>query len=142
MDGRPGKGNKIWASAWISAADVAYHLAYLRSVAMGFTKAEVVAAAEKARNEAKRHKWVPNPQREEYLVVDANQKGVVLADNTMLPWVQAAKLTGRLNVVSGRKERLLDTMRSIYVRANTCPTTGAGGGRPHVAQVGKAIAGL
>jgi hypothetical protein len=78
-------GTKIWASQFTGMADVAYNLAYLRSVAMGFTKAEVIAAAEKARNGVK--KWVPNPHREEYFVVGANQKGVVLADRTMMLWV-------------------------------------------------------
>lgn len=135
-------GVKVWASAWISAADVAYNLTYLRSVAMGFTKAEVIAAADKARDDAKRPKWVPNPQRKGYLVVDANQNGVILADKTMLPWVQAAKVAGKLNVESSRKERLLDRMRRVYMGANTCPTTGADGGRSHIAQVGKAIAAL
>jgi hypothetical protein len=127
-------GVKVWASAWISKADVAYNLAYLRSVAMGFTKAEVVAAADKAREEAR--KWVPNQRGSEsqYLVIDANQKGVVLADQTMLPWVQAAKVTGKLMVKSGEKDGLLDRMRGIYGQTN--------GARPHLAKVGKAIAAL
>ncbi len=82
-----------------------------------------------ARDRARKSKWVPN----EYLVMNANDKGLILADNTFLRWNQAAEHVGRLPVQPGRKEQLLDVMRRVYVRAN--------GKRPHIATVGKAIAG-
>jgi hypothetical protein len=81
VDGRPGNGQKIPASAWTGMPDVAYHLACLQSVAMGLTKNEVLKASEKARGEAKQSKkpiWVPNPQRGpagEYLAAGARGKG-------------------------------------------------------------------
>jgi hypothetical protein len=113
-------------------------VAYLRSVEMGLTKNEMLKAAEKARGGAKQPKkpaWVPNPQggpAGEYLVVGASDRGVILADQTTMPWVQAAKLTGRLRVEASRRESLLDKMRRIYVQAN--------GDRPQIAMVGKALA--
>jgi hypothetical protein len=123
-------GQKIWAGTWTNTGDVAYNLAYLKAVAMGHTKSEVVAAAEKARNGARKPKWVPN----EYLAVGATEKGLVLADKSVLSWRSASRSVGRIKVGSGRKECLLDAMRRVYVRAN--------GERPHIAAVGKAIAGL
>jgi hypothetical protein len=78
---------------------------------------------------------VPNSTVERtYQVVSANDKGVVLSDQTVLPWVQAAKLAGKLKSKTTRKEGLLDTMRRIYVQNN--------GARAHIATVGKAIAAL
>jgi hypothetical protein len=77
---------------------------------------------------------VPNPERPEYLVINANQKGVILADKTTMPWVQAAKVTRKLMVEAGRKKGLLDTMRGVYVQTN--------GARPHIAKVGEVIAAL
>lgn len=120
--------------------DVAYNLAYLQSVALGLTKNEVIKAAERARDEAKQLEkpaWVPNPQGGpvgEYLVVGASDKGVILADQTTMPWVQAAKVAGKLKSKKTRKEGLLDMMRRIYVQNN--------GARSHIATVGKAIAAL
>jgi hypothetical protein len=122
-------GQKIWASAFTGLPDVAYNLAYFQAVANGFTRQEVQKAAEEARDRAKRP-WVAN----EYLVVGADERGVTLSDNTMMPWVQAANVVGKLSVETGRKEGLLDRMRRIYVQAN--------GGRQYIAAVGKAIAGL
>jgi hypothetical protein len=124
------RGQKIWAGTWTNAGDVAYHLAYLKAVAMGHTKSEVVTAAEKARNGARKPKWVPN----EYLAVGVTEKGLVLADKSVLSWRSASKSVGRIKVGSGRKECLLDAMRRVYVRAN--------GERAHIAAVGKAIAAL
>jgi hypothetical protein len=122
-------GQKIWAGTWTNAGDVAYNLAYLKAVAMGYTKSEVVAAAEKARNGTRKPKWVPN----EYLAIGATEKGLVLADKSVLPWKSASRSVGRIKVGSGRKEGLLDSMRRVYVRVN--------GERPYIARVGKAIAG-
>jgi hypothetical protein len=121
-------GRKIWAGTWTNAGDVAYNLAYLKAVAMGHTKSEVVTAAEKARNGARNPKWVPN----EYLAIDATEKGLVLADKSILSWKSASRSVGRIKVGSGRKEALLDTMRRVYVHAS--------GERPHIAAVGNAIA--
>jgi hypothetical protein len=70
----------------------------------------------------------------EYLIVGASDKGVILVDQTTTPWVQAAKLIGKLKVEASRKENLLDRMRRIYVGAN--------GARPHIATVGKATVAL
>jgi hypothetical protein len=123
-------GQKIWAGTWTNAGDVAYNFAYFQAVANGFTRQEVQKAAEEARDRARKPKWVPNP----FLVVSANDQGVVLTDNTFLRWNQAAKQVGQLTIQPGRKERLLDVMRRVYVRAN--------GERPHIATVGKAIAAL
>jgi len=122
-------GRKIWAGTWANAGDVAYNLAYLKAVAMGHTKSEVVAAAEKARNGTRKPKWVPN----EYLAVGATEKGLVLADKSVLSWRSASRSVGHIEVVLGQKEGLLDVMRRVYVRAN--------GERAHIAAVGKAIAG-
>lgn len=74
-------GQKIWAGTWTNAGDVAYNLAYLKAVSMGHTRSEVVAAAKKARNEARRPKWVPN----EYLAVGATEKGLVLSTRPFCP---------------------------------------------------------
>jgi hypothetical protein len=123
-------GQKIWAGTWTNAGDVAYNLAYLKAVAMGHTKSEVVAAAEKARDGARKPEWVPN----EYLAIGATEKGLVLSDKSVLSWRSASRSVGRIKVGSGRKEGLLNAMRRLYVRAN--------GERPHIAAVGKAIAGL
>ncbi len=38
-------GQKIWSSAFTGMADVAYNVAYFQSVASGFTRNEVIAAA-------------------------------------------------------------------------------------------------
>ncbi len=99
-------------------------------MANGFTRQEVQRAAEEARDRSRKPKWVPNP----YLVISANEKGVLLADERVMPWVQAAKMAGKLSIEAGRKEGLLDRMRYVYVQAN--------GARRHIATVGKAIAGL
>jgi hypothetical protein len=123
-------GQKIWAGTWTNAGDVAYNLAYLKAVAMGHTKSEVVAAAEKARNGTRKSKWVPN----DYLAIGANEKGLVLADKSVLSWRSASRSLKHIKVGSSRKEGLLNAMRRLYVRAN--------GERPHIAAVGKAIAGL
>jgi len=72
----------------------------------------------------------------------ADQRGLVMSNNTFLRWNQAAEQVGRLTVQPECKEGPLDVMRRVYVRANTCPTAGAGGERPHIAAVGKAVAGL
>ena len=109
---------------------MAYNLAYLKAVATGHTKSEVVAAAEKARNGTRNPKWVPN----EYLAIGATEKGLVLSDKSVLPWHSASRSVGRIKVRSGRKQGLLDAMRRVYVGAN--------GERSHIAAVGKAIAGL
>ncbi len=135
MDGRPGNGQKVWASQFTGKADVAHNLAYLRGVAIGFTKAEVIAAAGKARDEAKKPKptsprWIEN----EYTIINVSDRGLILADQTTMPWVQAAKVAGKLRVEAGRKESLLEMMRLIYVRTS--------GARPQIARVGKAIAAL
>ena len=100
------------------------------------TKAEVVKVAEKARDEAKGPRWLPNPQwrPSEYLVIGANHKGVILADRTVMPWVQAAKVAGKLRVEKARKDGLLEVMRRVYVQVRGC--------RPQIATVGKAIAAL
>ena len=123
-------GQKIWAGTWTNAGDVAYNLAYLKAVAMGHTKSEVVTAAEKARNGTRKPRWVPN----EYLAVGAIEKGLVLSDKSVLSWHSASRSVGRIKVRSGRKEGLLDAMRRVYVRAN--------GERSYIVAVGKAIAGL
>jgi hypothetical protein len=123
-------GQKIWAGTWTNAGDVAYNLAYLKAVAMGHTKSEVVAAAEKARNGARKPNWVPN----EYSAIGATEKGLVLSDKSVLSWRSASRSVGRIKVRSNGKEGLLAQMRSIYVRAN--------GERPYIAVVGKAITGL
>jgi hypothetical protein len=70
----------------------------------------------------------------EYLVIGANDKGLILADRMTMSWVQAAQVAGKLSVEAGRKEGLLDRMRRMYAQAN--------GARPHIATVGKAIAAL
>ncbi len=111
-------------------SDVAYNVAYFQAVANGFTRQEGQKAAEEARDRAKKPKWVPN----EYLVMNANDKGLTLADKTFLRWNQAAKQVGRLTIQPGRKEGLLTRIRRVFVRAN--------GERLHIAAVGKAIAGL
>lgn len=136
-DGRPGNVQKFWASAFTGMPDVAYNPAYFQAMANGFTRQEVQKAAEEARDRASpqrgpkgKPKWVAN----EYLVVGADERGVMLSDNTTMPWVQAAKVVGKLSVEARRKEGLLDVMRRVYVRAN--------GARAHIATVGKAIAGL
>jgi hypothetical protein len=128
-------GQKIWASAWTGMPDVAYNLAYLRSVAMGFTKAEVMAAAEKARDEVRKPqpvspRWIEN----NYTVISASDKGLVMANRTTIPWMQATKVINRLILEPDRKESLLATMRKVYVQANRT--------RPQIAAVGKAIAAL
>lgn len=87
---------------------------------------EVLAAANSARRE---YKWVPNQ-----VVVSADRRELVMSDDTFLRWNQAARQVGRLTVQPGRQEGLLDALRRVYVRAN--------GERPHIARVGKAIAGL
>ena len=100
-------------------------------MANGFTRQEVQKAAEEARGRVKKPvRWISN----EYLVIGANDKGVTLSDNTMMPWVQAAKVAGKLSVETGRKEGLLDKMRRIYLQVSDA--------RPHVAAVGKAVAGV
>jgi hypothetical protein len=123
-------GQKIWASAWTGMPDVAYNLAYFQAVTSGFTRQEVQKAAEEARDRIKKLKWVPNP----YLVIGANEKGVMLSDNTTMPWVQAAKVASKLSVEAGRKEGLLDRMRRMYAQAIE--------EQPYISTVGKAIAGL
>ena len=123
-------GQKIWAGTWTNAGDVAYNLAYLKAVATGHTKSEVVAAAEEARNGTRNPKWVPN----EYLAIGATEKGLVLSDKSVLSWHSASRSVGRIKVRSGRKQGLLDAMRRVYVRAN--------GERSYIVAVGKAIAGL
>jgi hypothetical protein len=118
LDGGPGNGQKIWASAWTGMSDVAYNLACLQSVAMGLSKSEVIKVAEKACDEAKHSNkpvWVPNPQggpAGEYLAAGASGKEVILADRTTLPWLQAAKLTGKLGRTN-HKENLLERMRRV-----------------------------
>jgi hypothetical protein len=123
-------GQKIWAGTWTNAGDVAYNLAYLKAVAMGHTKSEVTTAAEKARNGTRKPKWVPN----EYFAIGATEKGLVLSDKSVLSWRSASRLVERVKVGSGQKEGLLDAMRRVYKQAN--------GERPHIATVGKAIAGM
>jgi hypothetical protein len=86
---------------------------------------EVLAAANNAR---KVYKWVPNT------VVGADQRGLVMSDDTFLRWNQAAAQVSKLTIERGRKEGLLAMMRRLYVRAN--------GERPHIAAVGRVIAGL
>jgi hypothetical protein len=60
---------------------VAYNVAFLKSVAMGHTQSEVVAAAQKARHGARKPKGVPN----EYLATGPTEKGLVLANKSVLP---------------------------------------------------------
>ncbi len=122
---------------------MAYNVAYFQAVANGFTRNEVIAAAKEARDRARKPKWVSNPYSTgKLIVVSADQWGLVISDNTFLRWKQAAEQVGQLTVQPGCKERLLDVVRRVYVRANTCPTAGAGGDRPHIAAVGKAVAGV
>ena len=120
-------GQKIWASQFTGQRDVAYNLAYLRAVAMGLTRPEVLKAAEGARDNTP--KWQAN-----LLAVGATDKGLVLANKLVLSWQSASRSVGRIKVGSGRKEGLLDAMRRVYVRAN--------GERQHIAAVGKVVAGL
>jgi hypothetical protein len=118
------EGKKLWASCFAGLGDVAYNLAYFRAVAADLPMPEVLAAANNARKE---HKWVPN-----LVVVSADQRGLVMSDDTFLRWNQAAEQVGRLTVQPGRQEGLLAKMRRVYARAN--------GDRPHIAAVGKVIA--
>ncbi len=120
---------KIWAGVWTGMGDVAYNLTYFRAVAAELPLTDVLQAANKAKADA-RKRWVAN----ELMVVSADERGVILADNTFLRWNQAAQQVGRITVGSGRKDGLLAMMRRVYVRAN--------GERAHIAAVGKAIAGL
>ncbi len=94
---------------------------------MGLTRPEVLKAAEGARDSTP--KWQAN-----LLAVGATEKGLVLADKSVLSWRSASRSVGRIKVGSGQKEGLLDAMRGVYVRANR--------ERPHIARVGKAIVGL
>jgi hypothetical protein len=106
---------------------VAYNLAYLRAVAMGLTRLEVLKAAEGARNSTP--KWQAN-----LLAVGATGEGPIFSDKSVLSWKSASRSLGRINVGSEGKEGLLDARRQVYVRAN--------GERPQVAVLGKAIAGV
>jgi hypothetical protein len=136
VDGRPGNGQKIWASQFTGMGDVAYNLAYFKAVADGFTREEVQAAAIAARKQAKRptRQWVPNSTMDHtYRVVGANERGLIFADKTMMPWTEAGKVAGRLSVEGGRKDKLLARMRQLWVSAN--------GNRPHIERVGKVLAG-
>jgi hypothetical protein len=135
-DGRPGNSQKIWASAWTGMPDVAYNLAYFQAVADGFTREEVQAAAIAARKQAKRPggQWVPNSTMEHtYQVVGANERGLIFADKTRMPWTEAAKVARRLSVEGGRKDKLLARMRQLWVSGN--------GNRPHIERIGKMFAG-
>ena len=118
-------GQKIWASQFTGAGDVAYNLAYLKAVSMGLTRPEVLKVAENARDRART--WRPNE-----VVVNATLAGLVTSRNTVIRWQKAPAMIGQMTVKD--KEGLLATMRNLYRRAN--------GERPHIAAVGKAIAGL
>ncbi len=74
---------------------MAYNLAYLRAVAMGLTRPEVLKAAEGARNSTP--KWQAN-----LLAVGATEKGLVLADKSVLSWKSASRSVGRIKVGSDR----------------------------------------
>ena len=87
---------------------------------------DVRAYAERQRQA---HRWQPNR-----VAVSADEKGVYLADRSFLRWKEAAASVGKLVIPTERKEGLLDMTRQVYVRANA--------ERPHIATVGKAIAGL
>jgi hypothetical protein len=121
-------GKKVWASAWANLSDVAYNVAYFQAVANGFTRNEVIAAAEEARDRARKPRWVPN----EYLAVGATDNGLILADKSVLSWKSASRSVERIKVGSDRKEGLLAQMRRIYIRTN--------GERQYIAAVGKLIA--
>ena len=69
----------MWASQFTDQRDVAYNLAYLRAVAMGLTRPEVLKAAEGARDNTP--KWQAN-----LLAVGATEKGLVLANKSVLSW--------------------------------------------------------
>jgi hypothetical protein len=127
-------GQKIWASQFTGLGDVAYNLAYFKAVADGFTREEVQAAATAARKQAKKPggQWVLNSEHT-YQVAGANERGVVFADQTMMPWTEAAKVAGRLCVEGHCKDKLLARMRQLWVSAN--------GNRPHIERIGKMFAG-
>ncbi len=74
---------------------MAYNLAYLRAVAMGLTRPEVLKAAEGARDSTP--KWQAN-----LLAVGATEKGLVLADKSVLSWRSASRSVGRIKVGSDR----------------------------------------
>ncbi len=90
--------------------DVAHNLAYFQTMASGFTRNEVIAAAEEARDRARKPKGVPNPYSGptgELMEVSADQRGLVMSDNTFLRWKQPVQQVGRLSAQPGRKERLV-----------------------------------
>jgi hypothetical protein len=66
---------------------MAYNLAYFQAVASGFTRNEMIAATEEACDRARKPKCVPNPYSgptHELMVVSADERGLILADNTFL----------------------------------------------------------
>ena len=120
-------GTKIWAGVWTGLGDVAYNRAYFQAVAAELPLPDVLQAAKQAKA---RKRWVAN----ELMVVSANERGVILADNTFLRWNQAARQVGRIAVPRGRKDNLLAMMRRVYASAN--------GDRPYIAKVGQVIKAL
>jgi len=121
----------IWASTYMGAADVAYNLAYFKAVCQELPMPGVLAVAERERQAHRRSPagWQPNR-----VMVSADAGGVYMADRSFLRWNEAAASVSKLVIPDGRKDGLLAMMRRVYVRAN--------GERPHIAAVGKAIAGL
>ena len=112
----------IWTSTFMGGADVAY----FEAVAMELPMPDVRAYAERQRQA---HRWQPNR-----VMISADEKGVYLADRSFLRRKEAAASVGKLVIPDGRKEGLLAMTRRVYASAN--------GERPHIAMVGRAIAGL
>jgi hypothetical protein len=110
----------------MGAADVAYNMAYFKAVCQELPMPDVRAYAERQRQA---HRWQPNR-----VAISADERGLIMSDRSFLRWNEAAASVGKLVIPTGRKEGLLDMMRRVYVRAN--------GERPHIAAVGKVIAGL
>jgi hypothetical protein len=118
-------GQRVWASAWTNLADVAYNVVYFQAVASGFTRNEVIAAAEEARDQARKLKWAAN----EYLVVGADRRGLITSRNIVINWQKAPAMIGQMMIKD--KEGLLATIRDVYRQAN--------GQRPQIAQVGQLV---
>jgi hypothetical protein len=102
-------GVKIWASQFTGIGDVAFNLAYLHAMAAELPKPE----AEKAAYDAKRAaRWSPN----DAWVVDASASGLVLNNRSTMPWIAAAQV--KLAVPMFQKERVLNTLRSLWVKTD------------------------